>query len=284
MTVPATASSPATGQPTSDVGLTIAVAQDRFGPGDVDANLERIAALLGRAADADADLLVLPELTTSGYFTEPAITELAEPADGPTVLRVRELAADAGVALCFGYPELGVDGKVYNSAMVVDRRGQVLVNRRKTHLWANEAARFTPADTVVSLTEIDGFPIAVLICYEVEFPEMVRAAALAGADLVIVPTAVTDIGTGMGLVDLVAGRATENNLFLAYVNHSGLIDGDTALGGTTIAAPLCRREFTAGSDPAFHVARLQRSELLRARETLPYLRDRRPDLYDGVRS
>lgn len=261
--------------------LILAMGQDVFPAGQVGANLATIERHLGSAAGEEADVLVLPELATSGYFTDAEIEELAEPIDGPTITAVRSMVVEAGVALCVGYPELDpASGQIHNSAVVIGSDGEILANHRKTHLWARENERFVAGDDPVTMTELGGFRVAVLICYEVEFPELVRRAAIAGADLLLVPTAVPDLGTGSLFSEQIVGaRATENNLFIVYANHAGIIDHVPSLGASVIAAPLCRIVVSAGEGPSFQVVTLERSELTLARDRLPYLRDRRPDLY-----
>ncbi len=269
----------------SEPSLTVAIAQDVFLPGDVEANLLTIQRHIERARDAGVDVLVLPELATSGYFTHPAIADAAEPIDGPTITSVQAMAREAGVAVCVGYPESGgekdPDGAIFNSVVLIGPDGAVLANHRKTHLWANEIKQFTPADDPLTVVDFMGFKVAILICYEVEFPELVRQVALAGVDLVLVPTALADFGTSSVFTHQIIGaRATENNVFIAYANHAGLVDGDESLGASVIVAPLCRLVASAEAGPSFHVATLDRAELVSARSRLPYLQDRRPELYN----
>src|SRR5699024_10220672 len=113
----------------------------------------------------------------------------AEPADGPLSRAMADIAARAGVALVHGFPER--DGeRVYNSIQLVDDHGRALATYRKTHLFGDlDRGAFTPGEDLVVQADLHGHRIGLLICYDVEFPETVRAHALAGADLVVVPTA-----------------------------------------------------------------------------------------------
>ncbi len=263
--------------------LTIAIAQAQFLPGEVVPNLASIRRFAGKASQAKADLLVLPELATSGYFLAPEIEQLAQPIDGPTISAVEGAASEAGVAICLGYPERDDEtGKIYNSAVLIGPDGDVVANHRKTHLWSKEADVFTAGDEPPTIAEYRGFKIAILVCYEIEFPELVRGAALAGADLIIAPTAASapdgDYGPEFSR-QIVGARATENNVFVAYVNHAGDVDGQPSLGSSVVAGPLCNLILIGDEGPAFMVATLDRAELVRARKSLPYLKDRRPSLY-----
>jgi predicted amidohydrolase len=126
--------------------------------------------------------------------------------------------------------------------------------------------------------ELDGWRIGLLICYEIEFPENARSLALAGADLIAVPTA------NMREFDFVATtlvptRAYENQCVVAYANHCGS-EGYVVYGGLSSivgadGAPLAQ----AGRDEALLVADLDRAQLAASRAHLPYLADRKPALY-----
>ena len=151
-------------------------------------NLELMAEV---AARCGGGLLICPEMFLSGYaIGRKAAERLAEPVDGPSARRAAMIARATGTALLYGYPERGADGEVYNTAILIDREGRTLLNYRKTHLFADlDRAMFRPGDACSPVVELDGFRVGVLICYDIEFPEAVRALALQGAELVAVPTA-----------------------------------------------------------------------------------------------
>lgn len=165
----------------------VACCQVPLAIGDREANSATVRAAIERAAADGAQVVVLPELASSGYvFADRAELEaLAEPRDGATVTAWAELAATLGVLIVGGFPERAGDA-VYNSAAVVGPSG-VLGFYRKAHLWDTEHAVFDLGDDVPLVVDTDLGRIGVMICYDVEFPEWVRAAALAGADLLCVP-------------------------------------------------------------------------------------------------
>ncbi len=261
--------------------LRVVVEQLDLPFGDVAGNVTTLVDRLGRAAEQGADLVVFPELATTGYATVPEIEALTEPIDGPSITAIRDAAATSGVAACLGFAEVDeATGRRFNSSVLIGADGSVLAHHRKTHLWAGENDRFEPSDTPTTTAQLGSFRVGLLICYEVEFPELVRRLALDGVDLVVVPTAVTDLGTSdVFSTQIVGARATENNLFIAYANHAGEIDGAPALGASIIAGPLCSTLALAGAEPATLMADLDLTVLERGRAELPYLRDRRPDLY-----
>lgn len=263
--------------------FTLAVGQAAFIPGERTGNLETIAGLAVRAAAAGAELLVLPELATSGYSAGEALRDLAEPAEGASFARLSEVARERAIGLCYGYPER--DGEtLYNSAALIGADGRLLANHRKTHLFGDyEAGVFGPGDCPVTLAQVGPLKVALLICYEVEFPELVRAAVLAGAELVVVPTATASYGPGSSFARMVvASRATENNIFIAYANHCGDDGSHSYMGGSLVAGPLTDLYAEAGAGPELLTARLGRTRLAEGAATVPYLRDRQPALYRAL--
>ncbi len=114
---------------------------------------------------------------------------MAQPAAGAWAEEVAAIAADSGLAILYGYPER-VGDQVFNSAQLIDRDGRVLANYRKSHLYGElDTSTFEPGAGDFAIVGLDGVNVGILICYDVEFPEAVRALALAGADVVAVPTA-----------------------------------------------------------------------------------------------
>ncbi len=262
--------------------LTVAVGQAAFTIGDVDANLETIDGLAWDAAATGAELVVAPELAVTGYTAEASSLELAEPIEGPITTRLGEIATNHGIALAVSVLEQAED-KVFNTGMILGPTGQLLARHRKTHLFGHERRIFTAGDDAVTIASVGSFAVALLVCYEVEFPEMVRAAALAGADLVVVPTATWTYGQGSPFARQVIGaRATENNLFVAYANHCGpAADGDY-MGDSIIVGPRAHIEAEAGGRPEVCVATLDIDDRVTGAATVPYLADRRPELYSGL--
>lgn len=154
--------------------------------GDLNGNLAAIGNAVRAAMDAGIELLVLPELATSGYFlTRDEAHASALPAASDVFSRwASELSARA--VLVVGFCEL--DGQaLYNSAAVLTADGIVTVYR-KAHLWDAEQELFTPGDAAPVVLDSPVGRLGTLICYDLEFPEMPRRLALAGAEIIAVPT------------------------------------------------------------------------------------------------
>jgi predicted amidohydrolase len=268
--------------------VVIAAGQLSLRVGDVAANRATALAAIDEAADAGATIVVLPELTPSGYVFE-SMNEaraLAEPADGPTVSQWAARAARRGLIIVAGFNELGADGLLYNSAVLADPGG-VRALYRKVHLWDAEADFFVPGREPPPVVATAAGRIAMMICYDVEFPEWVRLPALAGADLLAVPTnwpaEPVPPGERPMVVTNVQAAAFANRMFVAAACRVGAERGVSWVGGSLIAGP--------DGYPAAGPASPDQPELVLARCDLALARskatstrndahaDRRPDLY-----
>ncbi|WP_308817615.1 carbon-nitrogen hydrolase family protein [Pseudonocardia alni] len=255
--------------------MRVALLQTVSRPCDVGGNLARLAEA---CAAADADLLVTPEMFLTGYdIGADAVAALAEPADGPSADAVAAIARTSGTAVLYGYPERH-GGRVANAVALVGPDGTRLAGYRKTHLFgALDRACFTASDTPPAVVTWNGWGLGLLVCYDVEFPETVRALALAGADAVLVPTANMLPYDHVPRV-LIPARAWENQVYVAYANWCGT-EGSLTYGGLSCVAGPAGAVVRAGRDPELLVAELDRSALAVSRRANPYLADRRPDLY-----
>ncbi|NMO91166.1 nitrilase-related carbon-nitrogen hydrolase [Actinomycetospora sp. TBRC 11914] len=239
--------------------MRIAVWQAR-GP---DAGSVRLADAAARAAAAGADVLVTPELFTTGYGRP------FGPPDPGLVGRWQEIAAEQRIALVASEPH---EGRI--TAVVVRTDGTVAGRYVKTHLWGDdERAAFTPGDGTPLLVELAGLRCGVVVCYDVEFPEVVRGLALAGAQAVLVPTALDDEAVARVLVP---ARAMENRVAIAYANQVG----PGFCGASVIVGPDGRDLARAGRDAEeLIVADVVAADLERARGLGDYLADRRRETY-----
>jgi predicted amidohydrolase len=217
------------------------------------------------------------EMFLSGYnIGAEQASRLAEPANGLALTRVAALARASGIALLVGYPERGGDGAIYDAVRLIGRDGRSLANYRKCHLFGDlDRDMFRAGQSPPAVIELDGIRVGLLICYDVEFPEAVRLLALAGADLVAVPTALMDPFEVVART-LVPARAVENQVFLAYANRCGR-EGDLRYCGLScVVGPDGADLVRAGGGEELVFADLDFDSLRAARALSPYLRDRRP--------
>ncbi len=250
-------------------------------PGSTDEALAALDDAAARAAARGAALLVTGELFLSGYALGDRMARAAEPADGPAARAVAAIAARHGLAVVYGCPER--DGaRVHNTARLVGPDGRAAAAYRKAHLFgAYERAVFTPGDRPVVQADVDGVRVGLLVCYDVEFPEAVRAHALAGTELLVVPTALMRPYEFVAHT-LVPARAYENGLYIAYVNRCGPEGEFDFAGLSCLAGPDGAVRARAGAGPELLVADVDLEVLREARAETPYLADRRPELYRSL--
>ncbi|MFF8951697.1 carbon-nitrogen hydrolase family protein [Streptomyces sp. NPDC014940] len=261
--------------------MRTALLQSSGRPGSIAENLKVLDEAAGRAAAAGAALLAAPEMFLTGYAIGDDIARLAEPADGDSADAVAEIAGRHGLAIAYGYPERDGD-TVHNSAQLISADGTRLANYRKTHLFGGfERDHFTPGEQPVVQAELNGLTVGLMICYDVEFPENVRAHALAGTDLLVVPTAQMHPFQFVA-ESLVPVRAWESQMYVAYVNRVGREGEFEFVGLSVLAGPDGVARTRAGREEQLVVADADPAFLAASREANPYLKDRRPGLYGSL--
>ncbi len=197
--------------------LTLAVVQFTPQFGKKQRNLARMQQLV---ADVTADIIVFPELCTTGYFfqTRDEVAAVAEPATGPAGDFFRRLALERRAIVVAGFAER-TDDNLYNSCLVIVPEVARPYVYRKTHLFYKEKICFDPGDTgffVVRDTRRD-VNVGAMICYDWRFPEAARVLMLKGADVIVCPANL--VTTAWQKV--MPARAIENNVYLALANRSG---------------------------------------------------------------
>lgn len=197
--------------------ITLAVVQFSPRRNQVRRNLERLAAL---TESLDADIIVFPELCTSGYFfvSRQEVARVAEPADGSTGRFFGDLAAKNDAMVVAGFAES--DGaRLYNACIIVDPQSKTRRVYRKTHLFYKEQLCFDGGDSGFFVVEDPHrrFRLGPMICYDWRFPEAARSLMLLGADVIACPAnLVTD---AWQLV--MPARAIENKVYVAVANRTG---------------------------------------------------------------
>ena len=190
----------------------------------------------------------------------------------------RAIAAEYKIALVFGYPEL-VGEQVANSAVLIGPDGGILLNYRKSHLFGElDRAMFKHIGAEFPIAELHGVHIGLLICYDIEFPEPARRLAVAGADIILVPTAQMEPYEQVARF-VIPARAYENQVYLAYANHSGNNDGLQYIGLSSICGPDGAVLAMAGSGEEMLYATTDTANHAMVRKADPLLADRRPELY-----
>lgn len=250
--------------------MRIAVWQGAFAS-SIDAAIDVLEEAATDAKEQGAQVIVFPELFLGGYLLQNAASRAATP---DQIQRISDVSARLDVCVVFGYFERGL----YNSAMVIDA-GTIVAKYRKAHLFgAAEKRAFVAGDALSSVFEVRGVKMALMICYDVEFPEAVRCLALQGAQLVLVPTA--NMAPYDAVNDLIVPvRALENHCFVCYCNWHDFtsvegvhFNGKSSLCGPTGAKLLAFDAHTIG-------IKVVDLTLTTRDDEDDYLHDRRPDLY-----
>jgi 5-aminopentanamidase len=239
-------------------GVVVACCQLAPVLGEPAVNRELTAEAVTSAVARGASIVVLPELASSGYVFESQAEARAsaETADGETVTGWARLAAEHGIVIVGGFCEAS-GGEVFNSAALVDPDGLRGVYR-KAHLWDEEKRWFSPGSAAPPVVATRFGRIAMMICYDLEFPEWVRLPALAGAQLLCAPTnwpafPRPDGERPMEVVRVQADAAV-NRMFIAACDRIGEERGVGWVGGSVIVDadgwPLAATGQAAGRNPA----------------------------------
>jgi predicted amidohydrolase len=254
---------------------------------DVPANLKRVLESATQAAARGARLIVFPEMALSGYAITPDEAQaVAQTIPGPATEALRVTCADSGCAAVVGLLERDADGTLYNASVLVDGHG-VRAAYRKTHLPLLGIDRFLAAgDSLAPPVETPAGRVALLICYDLRFPEPARVHALRRAQVVALSTAWPAAAT-LYPEYMARSRAAENRLVLIAANRVGEERGTRYLGRSLIVAqdgtlqaegsPQDEDLLLADIDPA--TSDVKRLVFEPGEYELDLMGDRRPELY-----
>ena len=232
---------------------------------------ERLARLRGALTMQDMDMVVCPELFMSGYNVGENVRSLAEPIDGAFAEKIAIVARETGTAIIYGYPERE-GARCYNSALCVAANGETIANHRKLLIPPGFEGEFFDRGDAMTVSDLNGIRCAILICYDAEFPETVRAAVKAGAQMVFVPTALSENWPSVAH-QLMPTRAFENGVWLLYANHAGHENGINYLGESCIVAPDGSDVARADKSEQLIWAKIDTAQVEKAQKRLPYLVD-----------
>lgn len=284
--------------------LRIALVQHAMGPDLYD---NRNAGIEGihRAAEAGAKLVILPELHASEYFCkyqDTELFELAEPLDGPTRRLLSEAARDAGVVVVGSIFEQRAPGLAHNTALVIEPDGELAGIYRKMHIpddpGYNEKFYFTPGDQGFLPIDTVAGRLGVLVCWDQWYPEAARLMALAGADLLIYPTAIgfdpnDEEDEQLRQLDawrtIQRGHAIANGLPVLACNRVGFEPDRSGAGRdaefwghSLVIGPQGEIIDEAGAEAEVLVADIDLGRGEDVRRIWPFLRDRRIDAYQDL--
>jgi len=288
----------------STVHWQVALVQHAMGP-DRDHNVQQSVSGITEAARAGAQLVVLPELHASEYFCkyqDPDLFDLAEPLDGPTATALAAAAAEHQVVLISSLFERRSAGLAHNTALVFDRDGRLAGRYRKMHIpddpGYNEKFYFAPGDLGFRPIDTSLGRLGVLVCWDQWYPEAARLMALAGAEMLIYPTAIGRHPTEspeeqQRQLDawriMHQAHAVANGLPVMACNRvghepdrSGGPNAAQFWGHSLVCGPQGEMLAEAGETETILSVSIDRTRSGDVRRMWPFLRDRRVDAYAGL--
>jgi predicted amidohydrolase len=256
---------------------------------DTSVNLARVRAALKEAAAGNAELAIFPEATMVRFGSD--LRAAAEPLDGPFCSAVSEACAATEISAVLGVFEPAPDGRVYNTAVAYSAGGALVASYRKLHLFdalgQHESDLVAPgADPVIA--SLAGASVGLQICYDIRFPELSRALAVAGAPLLAVSAAwQAGLFKEEHWVTLLRARAIENTVWVAAVGQIPDPDEEptrapTGIGRSMLIDPLGVVRADLGPASGVFVVNADLDVVDTVRATLPSLSNRRADLFGST--
>jgi predicted amidohydrolase len=269
-------------------GLNVAIIQMNS-QDDKSANVAAALDLIDRAAATGARLVALPEVWP--YLGPDDVSrDQAETIPGPITELLAQRARRHGIYVHAGsiYETRPGDPGMYNSTVVIDPTGEIIARYSKIHMYDvvldgvakfQESSTVTPGDEI-AITEIDGIPVGLTICYDLRFPELFRILALKGAQAIMLPAAFT-LTTGKDHWEtLIRARAIENELYMIAPAQWGTHPpGNWCYGRSMIVDPWGTVLTTAADGVGIAHATVDPSRVEAVRRQIPSLANRRPEAY-----
>lgn len=258
--------------------MKVALVQMDLVLGNPEANRLKAEARVRQAAADGAELVMLPEMWTTGYSLPELSGNLADRDGAPTGPFLSSLARECGIYLAGSVADER-DGKVYNLATVYGPDGALLAEYAKVHLvpMMDEPLYLAPGDSLATAM-VGGGVAGLAICYDLRFPELFRTLALGGAQLMLIPAEWPAVRAHHWRTLLMA-RAIENQCFVLACNRVGH-DGKNAFAGHSMVVDPWGNVLTeGGEEEAVLTATVELSDVAAVRSRIPVFRDRRPDLY-----
>ncbi len=271
--------------------ITVATVQMKPRLGEPEENLVKMSEMISKIASQQrVDLIVFPELITSGYELGVRFTEVAQRVPGPTINLIAQRANDYGIYVAFGMAtKEKVESVLYNSAILVGPDGDLVEVYNKIHLRGEERMAFREGFRL-PVAETDIGNIGLMIGYDLAYPEVARSLALEGADLLccIANWEASHIDEWRTYI---RARAYENSVFVAGVNRVGE-DVTLTFGGQSMVVGPRGEEYASMVDETdaesgaplegFAVARIDLDNVRKNREEFQFIQTRQPAVYRSI--
>jgi predicted amidohydrolase len=271
--------------------ITVAIVQMKPKLGEPEENLVKMSEMISKIASQQrVDLIVFPELITSGNELGLRFTEVAQRVPGPTINLIAQRANDYGIYVAFGMAtKEKVESVLYNSAVLVGPEGDLVEVYNKIHLRGEERMAFREGYRLpIAETEIGN--IGLMVGYDLAYPEVARSLALEGADLVCV-LANWEAANADEWKTYLRARAYENSIYMVGVNRVGE-DVTLTFGGESMVIGPRGEEYASLADETdsdsgaplegFAVARIDLDEVRKNREEFQFIQTRQPAVYRSI--
>ncbi len=258
--------------------FTVSLGQMDVAFGSPVVNFETVRRMTAEAARRGSQMVVFPELWSTGYDLSNAARYAAGLKDG-IFAQVSELAAKEKVYVIGSNLSLLGEGKYGNTLTVFSPQGELLADYSKIHLFRlmEEHQYLTAGDEPV-LLDLPLGKAGLAICYDLRFPELFRGYALSGADLVILPAEWPHPRLAHWQT-LVRARAIENQMFMLACNRVGKDPGNEFFGHSMVVNPWGEVLAEAGEGEELITVRVDQAKVQEVRRKIPILQDRRPEVY-----
>lgn len=243
-------------------------------------NFSRAEEMIRSAAVEKPDVICLPETWNTGFFPREDLEELSDRDGSAVKKRIGSLAKELGINIVAGSVANVRQDSVYNTAYIFDREGNCVAEYDKTHLFTpmGEQEYFKGGDHTVNF-ELDGVACAMVICYDIRFPELIRTLTLRGVEVLFV-AAQWPLLRKFHWQTLNRARAIENQCFVVAVNGCGTAGETKYAGYSAVIDPWGETIISAGETEEIRTAELDLGMIQGIRDSINIYRDRRPELYD----
>ncbi|MDK2823630.1 MAG: omega-amidase [Clostridia bacterium] len=258
--------------------MKIAVIQMDISFGKPVENLKKAEEMVRKAAQKRPDVIILPEMWNTSYDLK-NVSAIADRAGSPNAKKIGELAKEFGINIIAGSVADKSGDKVYNTSYIFNRQGDQIAKYSKIHLFGlmNEG-EYLERGNERCIFELDGITCGLMICYELRFPELSRALALDGAQIIFVPAQWPHPRMHPWLI-LTQARAIENQLFLVAVNRVGKEDKAEFFGHSMVVDPLGDVIYEGGEQEEIKIVELDLNKVEEVRNKMTCFADRVEEVY-----
>lgn len=258
---------------------------------NVEENIKKGITFIKEASAKGADIICFPEMSFTPFFPQypqdRKYFSLAEKIPGPLVERFKLVCKENKIAVVINMYEGTGTGEYYDCSPVIDKNGVLLGKSQMMHIAElpnyNEKYYYWEGKTGYPVYDIGGLKFGIAICYDRHYPEQMRALTLAGAQLILVPTATSLMELDHIWEIEMQAASIANQVFIGLVNHVGIDDKINYFGKSFATDPYGNiLKMASSENNELVIVEIDTNEIERARQILPFLRDRRPETYIDI--